>query len=234
MGHVNNRVEIKYDITGSTFDRVHQIDFIVIDNMGNIVYPDSVSGDIGRKVPARKNNKIIWDIYKEFDVVYGDFQPQIILDGSAKYGIKGGPENAIFSLLVPGLGDYFVADHKNMRIKPYYKTAFTYGLLGLSLAAKLNREQIPPVMSPPGWYYGADGLIYKDDWWVSKIERTDYWLFAHDAEIFLGIGIAAWLTDLIWVARQGVKNNKIRSALFDNLSLVPVERGFVLSFAYNF
>jgi len=237
---VDNCLEIRYDIEGSSLGQFHMVDLIVIDNMGNIILPDSVTGDVGPEVRAGKNRVITWDIHKEYDVVYGDFHPQIVLDGSEKYGKNGGPGNLFLSLLVPGLGDYFVEDYKNMKIKPYYKTAFTYGMLGLSLAAALSREQIPPVMGAPGWYWAGNHLegplqhVYRDDWWLMEAEKTDYWLFPYDSEVFLGIGIAAWLTDIIWVARRGVQNNKIRKQFLDHISLVPAHQGVVFRLAYNF
>jgi hypothetical protein len=77
-------------------------------------------------------------------------------------------------------------------------------------------------------------FIYKDDWWVKEVGGTDYWLFRNDAEVFLGIGIAAWVFDVIWVARQGSRNNRIRANLFDNLTIAPTSKGLMLNFAYRF
>ena len=73
--------------------------------------------------------------------------------------------------------------------------------------------------------------VYKDDWWVTVPEQTDYWLFRYDAELFLGIGLAAWITDVIWVARRGKRNNQIRSTLYDHLTLIPFRNGIMINFA---
>jgi len=233
------QVLITYDLQGEIPDLPHQIDLIVIDNVGNIVIPDSVEGDLGPAILPGNDKQIIWNLYREFDVVHGDFLPQIILDGHQKYGFKGGPENLLLSVLVPGLGDYFVADQKTMKIKPYYKTAFTLGMLGLAWAAKTGREEIPAVIAPPGWYwYDYDGVfadwVYVDHSFIKVEARTDYWLFRYDSEVFLGIGLAAWITDVIWVARRGTRNNRIRSDLMNHLSLAPVPKGFMFTFAYSF
>jgi hypothetical protein len=129
-----------------------------------------------------------------------------------------------------------------MKIKPYYKTVFTYGILAMSLTAYLKREHIPAVMGEPGWYWHAfpmgDGKydwirIYKDVW-VKEVARTEYWLFRYDAEVFLGIGLAAVLVDAIWVARQGVKNNKLRNEFTDKVSLNPTPQGLQLTFRHTF
>jgi len=242
LNFTENHVEINYDITGSGYGQVHDIDFYVIDNIGNLVFPDSLSGDIGTGIEPGSFKRIIWEIYKEFDVVYGNFEPHIILDGHENFGIKGGPEYALLSVLVPGLGDYFVADHKNMKIKPYYKTAFIFGFLSLSLTAHLNREYIPPVMGEPGWYWHTfpvgdghyDGIYLYKDVWIKDVERTEYWLFRYDTEIFLGIGLTAMLIDVIWVARQGVKNNKLRNEFLDKLSLNSTHQGLSLGYTHVF
>ncbi len=242
MDFTDNRFEIEYDITGSDTGRLHQIDLYVIDNIGKVVFPDSLEGDIGAGVPPGGDKRITWDIYSEYDVVYGSFDPRIVLDGTTKYGLKGGPSNALLSVLVPGLGDYFVADQRKMKIKPYYKTAFTYACVGMGLTAAFNRNQVPPVMGEPGWYLEpiptGDGLrvwieVYRENW-IEEPGYTEYWLFRYDAEFFLGVGLAAWIIDVIWVAREGVKNKKVKTEIFNNLSLVPEKQGLALHFTYNF
>jgi hypothetical protein len=239
MEVLDDRIKLTYDIAGSRIGKLHRVELIVIDNMGNIILPDSVSGDVGAEIEAGRSKTVTWEIHKEYDVVYGGFEPRIILDGTENQVMYGGPSNLMLSMIVPGLGDYFVADRKQMKIKPYQKTVFTYGMLGLSLAASLSREYIPPVMAPPGlyWTLGPDGVKqyeYKDEWWVKEAESTDYWLFPYDSEVFLGVGIAVWITDIIWVARKGVQNNKIRNSIMDHISLVPSNKGVFFTFAYEF
>ena len=242
MDFESNRFEIKYDIAGSDSDSVHQIDLYVIDNVGKVVFPDSLKGDIGPDISAGKNKKIVWDIYREYDVVYGNFIPRIVLDGSEKYGIKGGPSNAFLSVLVPGLGDYFVADHRKMKIKPYYKTAFTLTFMGLGLAAGNNRNHVPDVMGAPGYYQEylmlPDGKHiwveeYREDW-IEEPGYTEYWLFPYDSELFFGVGLAVWMLDVIWVAREGAKNKKVKEKIFNNLTMVPTRQGMALSYKLTF
>jgi len=129
MEVVDDRINLTYDIAGSISGKTHGVELVVIDNMGNIIVPDSVSGDVGAEVRAGTSKTVTWDIHKEYDVIYGGFEPRIILDGTENQLMYGGPSNLLLSLLVPGLGDYFVADRKQMKVKPYQKTAFTYGML---------------------------------------------------------------------------------------------------------
>jgi hypothetical protein len=59
-------------------------------------------------------------------------------------------------------------------------------------------------------------------------------LFRYDAEFFLGVAIATWIVDVIWVARTGVKNKKVKTEIFDHLTLLPVPHGMALCFTFNF
>ncbi len=231
---IDKSMVVRYDIISPSSVSYHQIDFVVVDNKGNAVYPDSVSGDTGPLVPAGKDKKIVWEIHKEFDVVYGDFTPRLVIDPGMQRKHSHGPEFAVLSLLMPGLGDYFVAEAKQLKIKPYYKTVLTAGILGLSWAACRNREEIPAVIAPPGWYISTDappGEKYKyfEDGYMVSPARTEYWLFQYDTEVILGIGIASWLFDVIWVARKGLVNNRIYTSVMEHVALIPREQGLMLS-----
>lgn len=225
-----------YDIVGPSSESYHNIDFVVVDNKGNAIYPDSVSGDFGPLIAAGRDKKIVWDIYREFDVVYGNFTPRIIIDAGAHRKHSRGPEYAALSMLLPGLGDYFVADAKQLKIKPYFKTAVTAGILGLSWAAYRERVDIPAVMAPPGWYLSAGSIdyVYFPDGYMSKPASIDYWLFPKDAEIILGIGIASWLFDVIWVTRKGVVNNRIYNSVKGHVALLPAREGLMLHYSMQF
>jgi hypothetical protein len=141
-----------------------------------------------------------------------------------------GPEYAMLSLLVPGLGDYFVADPANLRVKPYMKTVTTLGILGLSWLALEKREEVPPLMAPPGWYLSADApdgedYMYIDHEWMQKPGYTDYFLFEYDAEIIFGIGMITWVADVIWGLRKGVVNQRVMKSIKGDFSLAPVALG---------
>jgi len=225
-------VEIRYDLAGPRDGSPHTVDLAVVDNRRNVVYPDSVTGDLGAGIMPGEGKLITWEIYKEYDAVNGDFTPRLILDAGVTRNKGRGPEYAALSLLIPGLGDYFVADVKEMKIKPWYKTAFTAAFLGMSWAAFRNRDVIPPVMNPPGWYYTmhSPDPVYIDHEWLQVIEKTDYWLFPHDAEVFLGVGAAAWLLDVVWVARKGALNNRVRKGIPGQVSILPARQGFMLCY----
>lgn len=232
---------VRYDLMAEDSGSAHEIVFTVVDNRGNAIYPDSVYGDLGKGILAGRDKMITWEIHKEFDVVYGGFTPILTIDPGTVRSHDRGPEYAALSLLMPGLGDYFVADPDEMVIKPWHKTVFTAGVLGISWLAMEKRIEIPEVTMPPGWYYyfpSPDAqvaeLTYIDHEWVKEPARTEYWLFDHDAEIILGIGIASWIFDVIWATRKGAVNNRVHRTIRENASLVPVREGIYLSYTFKF
>ena len=75
-----------------------------------------------------------------------------------------------------------------------------------------------------------------------EIEAPEYFthlrkmleLEANDSEIILGMGIASWLFDVIWVARKGAVNNRIYNNVLGHMSVLPVHEGFMLSYRIQF
>jgi hypothetical protein len=227
---------VDYDLQG-TEEVYYRVDFSVVDNKGNAIRPDSVIGDLGSNVSAGEDLRITWEVYKEYDVIYGSFKPVLVLDKGMAH--KRGPEYALLSLIVPGLGDYFVAEPANMVIKPWCKTAFTASVLGLSYLAKQKRVEVPELWAPPGYYLSADAppgedVLYMPDGYMIEPAKTDYWLFPYDSEIILGIGIASWMIDVLWVTKQGMINNRVRKTIPGTAAILPIRDGILLSYRLEF
>jgi len=218
---------ISYDIVGFKSDSAYRIDFYVIDNIGNVVFPDSITGDFGDNISGGSDKEIIWDIYSEFDVVYGTFDPRIIINGHEGYSIKTGPSAALLSVAVPGLGDYFVANHSEMIIKPYMRTVSSLGFTALGVAALKNREWVDATWiaerevigyhfeGQRNWVYGP----YIQPAYKVIDEHHNYWLFKWDSEVFFTIGAAIWAADIVWVILKGRKNLDLERSLKVNYSV---------------
>jgi hypothetical protein len=233
------KIYVTYDLVDKNADRLHEIDLIFKSETGELRQAISLSGDIGNSVTAGQDKTIVWDIHKDMRTLSGKMSPQIILDHSAfSSRYYGGPENAWYSLLMPGLGDTRVADPEGMIIKPWVRTVSSWGLISLGVAASINRSRneghIETYLPGYGWY--DDDLTYDASLEKRYVEGSvQYWLFRRDAEIFFVGGLAIWAADIIWVYTRGKANQKlIRGFENQELSLVPLHQGFGFSYRVNF
>ncbi|MFC2111181.1 hypothetical protein ACFLQ5_01875, partial [Bacteroidota bacterium] len=224
----HGNVVVKYDIVKSKPGNVFNILIYFSDEYyTKLYYPENTFGDIGNKVSGGLNKTIIWDIKKDMNVISGNIIPNVLFANSNFEKNMGGPYNAFLSLAVPGLGDYFIADHKKMKFKPYYKTALSLGCitLGIISAQKRYREVY---WSPPHietiyvrhwtgthWTFLHEDKLFPGRWVEGEMKN---YLFPGDAETLIGVGAAIWLIDVFWVASKGKKNitNKKRLKAFSN------------------
>lgn len=241
LSDAGRKFYIRYDIVDSDADSAHIIDFYVVDNIGRVVVPDSVSGDVGPGVPGMTGREIVWDIYSEFDVVHGNFDPSIRIDGREGYTIKGGPWFALLSVTVPGLGDYFVEEYKKMRIKPWMRTAGALGFVGLGILCSEKRTWTPPTWVDPyekiGWHIQDRNFVYGPYWvdgYYADRGHHNYWLFRWDSEVFFTTGIAIWAMDIIWVYVKGRRNSMLDKKLNLNFSMGYIDRSPVYSYTLTF
>ena len=231
----NNKVLIDYKVKNSDIGK-HNVELFFIDEDFRITVPKSLSGDIGKNIDIQGIKNIEWEIFKDDILLAKDLKPRIIIDG-IKYG---GPRNAYLSMLIPGLGDYFVKDTKRMIIKPYMRTVATLGLIGLGVTAAITREKVPIYSLIYNSSYrfhddtNGDGVFNDSDRWVEQCQGYKYknWLFPNDKDIFFISGITLWAADVIWVMVKGSENRKIQR--FSNYSMTPIEGGASMKYSLNF
>lgn len=224
-----NKVFINYDLIQKDTFSANDIELFFVDNRFTVKVPEKLSGDIGSNIKPGQNKRIEWDVFNDDVEIAQKLKPRIIVNGIK----KGGPQNALYSILIPGLGDYFVKDHKDMIIKPYYRTLATFGVIGLSVMASQNRERIN-IISEETQYVQENGLMVPSTRTYVSGYYYEYWMFKGDAEVFLVTGIAMWIGDIVWVYAKGNENDRLR--MFSNFSL----NGYVgngltnLSLSYSF
>jgi len=244
MEVVDNKVRIYYDIVNSHPELIHRIDFKFITQDSRFVSPYQLSGDVGEGVSPGMHKMIEWDITQDMNNLSAKIKPKLYLDGlSAESEIGGGPSNALLSMLVPGLGDYFVADYRYLKFKPYYRTASSLGLIGLGLYAGHMRyradgyyetwvrwERIyhsPAVGGGWDWEY-----VTHETWREGDLQ---YWLFKNDAETLITAGALIWVADVIWVTAMGSSNKRLKQSLeSSNYSLDYLPGGLSLTFTRSF
>ena len=103
----------------------------------------------------------------------------------------GGPSNALLSVVVPGLGGYFVEKNKTRAIAT---TITTLGLLGYGISQhKLSNKYYDD--------YKASEDPADIDAFYNKANEAH-----HKAYISSGLAIGIWAFDIIWVTVRGYRN----------------------------
>jgi len=227
-----NQIIVNYDLIGNDTVNKHNVELFFIDDRYSVQLPKKLSGDFGEGVSPGLNKRIVWDVFTDDVIIAQKLQPKIVVNGIQ----KGGSKNALYSILVPGLGDYFVKDSKSMIIKPYIRTISTLGLVGLGIIAGQKRTEEDIWGWVTDWKAGIDqngnyGIIETTEWQIRGYE-TKNWLFENDKEVFLISGITLWVADVIWVFLKGTENEKLK--IFSNYSFNANVSNGITNFSLSF
>lgn len=210
----NSNVFISYDLFNS-IDSTENIELVLIDKSKNVYIPKNIQGNIGTNSKLGKNNLKFTLITQEFPLDRG-LSPYVFLSNN----IKNGPNAALISLIIPGLGDYFVESPKNIKVKPYIRTAAVGGFLALAIIANQNIEE-PVSYEKEVWIpqhtnvWGREIPGYYETQ-TFKTNPKEYWLFKNDKAIFIGAAASIWIFDIFWVLTKGQRNQKIKNAIKNN------------------
>jgi len=208
----NKKVIVSYDIKGK--NKQNDINLIFYDNDFRYIYPQKLKGDFGSNVSTGTGKSIIWDISNDLSEINSPIKPLIIINGkdNRRYG---GASNALLSVLVPGLGDYFVSDPVQIKFKPVLRTITAWGFTALGIYALKNRSKTYITTIKTGASNPDETVTYEGP--------TKYWAFLMDGEVFLTLGIGTWIYDIIWVSIRGKKNQEYKKRIdgisfYDNTS----------------
>src|SRR3989304_9762916 len=181
---------VMYDITNYAAIERFTIELVFVDFNNNYYYPKSTRGDVGNGITGGKNKVIYWDVLRDVDQL-GRVMARVHVKGVTEE--LGGASNALWSVLIPGLGDYKVKNKKKMIFKPALRTVLTFGLVGYGLYSK------------------SQALKFDEQYWnAPQAERQNFDNLYNKANtanhrfyIAAGAGLALWASDVIWVAAQG-------------------------------
>jgi len=231
-----NKAEIHYRIKTLIPETTHRVELQFLDDSYNLIKPNMLSGDIGPVIPGNKDNTIVWDITNDRQLLGTRVTPVIFVNGKSKqFSNTGGPSNALLSLVLPGLGDYFVADHRMMTFKPYMRTLSSLGLIGLGLYAGSQRTyetEIRRYIKPNAYRFEGD-----DRFKIKEVEGDpiNCW-FKGDKEILIIAGASIWAADILWVLAKGTNNVKFLNSFSgpSDFKLGYVAGGGSLQYTYTF
>jgi hypothetical protein len=217
-----NYIVVNYTIIGS-LPKEHMTIELSFKTEGNkLIIPQTVSGDIGNKLLGDGLKTVRWDIVSDHLILSSNLKAIVTITSSKV--LYGGPSNALLSVIIPGLGGYFVEKNKTRSI---VTTISTLGLLGYGISQKHLANK----------YYDEYKAI------IQTTEIDNLYNKANNAQhkYYISTRIAAglWVFDIIWVAVKGIQNKKISKSYFntfnmDGLRVNYVNKGLQLKYTVSF
>lgn len=198
----SNMLDIVYDLAEAQhnyFNYAVELYYSLDGGMTFIGPVRLVRGDVGANVSPGANKSISWD----FSIEAPDFTGSNItfsLKAKARmrpeyYSKFGGPRNAVWSVLLPGLGDMKVRHYNK-----YYNlgiTAVALGTLGAGVGQRLQANNSFEQYKKAETSEAANARYNETQQHLQK------------STLFFGAALAVWITDVALVAVQGAKNKKM-------------------------
>jgi hypothetical protein len=127
----NNLIIVQYNLISPSPAEKYTIGLRFISNTGQVVEPRSLSGDVGKNIEPGIGKVITWNFRDDRFEFSGMLKAVVTLTYEKKPA--GGPSYVILSVIVPGLGGYFVEED---RIRPVATTVSTLGLMTFGIIEK--------------------------------------------------------------------------------------------------
>jgi len=200
--HLEDRyIVVNYNLTGTLPKEQLTIDLKFLTENSETITPRTVTGDAGTKEFGAGMKTILWDVVADQVELSGSLKASVTITSSKI--LYSGPSNALLSVLIPGLGGYFVG---NSKARAVLTTMSVAGLMGYGIFQKIKADQ------------------YYVDYNSSKVtaEIPELYTIANDAnhKYFLATRIAAgiWALDIIYVAIKGGSNRKAAESAYSSFS----------------
>jgi hypothetical protein len=215
-------IVVNYSIVGSLHKEQMTIELKFITENNESIIPKTVTGDVGTNFFGDGIKVIRWDIVADKVTLSGNLKASVAITSSKI--ILGGPSNALLSVIVPGLGGYFVDKNK---IRSVLTTISTVGLIAYGITQKLQADK----------YYSD----YKASTVTSEIQSL--YTKANGAQnkyyITTRAGAGIWALDIIWVTLKGIHNRKESKSAYsassnDGFRLNYVNNGLQLGYSVSF
>jgi hypothetical protein len=184
-----NGIIVRYDLIDETPGNQYFIELKFVSDKGDEFIPESTRGEQGKNIKPGKGKVITWDIAKDNFEFTGNLKA--IITATPGFMHLGGPSNALFSVLVPGLGGHFVEENK---IRPLATSVVTLGLISYGIYQKSEENK---------YYSDYNSSTELDDIniYYDKANAAH-----HKFVVSTMAGTVIWIADIIWVYYKGKGN----------------------------
>ncbi len=187
----NNIIVVEYSIINVSPEDHFTIGLKFITETNQVIIPKSVKGDVGKNIEAGIGKTIIWDIVADRLEFSGALKAIVTITPSEVN--SNGPYYALLSVVIPGLGGYFVEEKK---VRAVITTISTLSLMTYGILEKTKSDKFYADYKQSINYEDINALYDK----ANSIHHKSY--------IAIRIAAVVWIADVIWVARKGVMNLK--------------------------
>jgi hypothetical protein len=221
--HLEERyIVVNYNLVGTLPKEQMTIELRFITENNESIIPKTVTGDVGTKSFGDGMKTILWDIVADQISLSGNLKASVAITSSKI--LYGGPSNALLSVIIPGLGGYFVDKNKTRSV---LTTISTVGLMVYGISQKTQANK---------YYKEYNASIIPSDIQSLYTKAND----AHH-KYYTATRIAAgiWALDIIWVTFKGFRNRKESKSAYnaftgDGLRLNYVNNGLQLGYSVSF
>ena len=215
-------IKINYDLVNCPDNTLYNLRVVFSKPDGTTFYPQSISNLNG--VTPGRNKSLIWD-YKNDKIDYlGQLNVTVTIINAVEIPppprLKHGPGNAVLSLILPGLGDFYV--NETDKFTPVLVSALYLG------AGYLSYSSMNTANASYDKYMAATTQSAMDEHYNAAVAS------AKQSQMYLGAAATILLVDFIHVIVKGSKN--IRNGGFgkNNIKFIPKFSNEYGNTAYHF
>lgn len=187
----NDKIIVSYDLINCPDDELYDIKLKVNGSINNSFDAFTLTGDIN-KIKEGANKKIEWNVKKDLPELIGRFQVIVEIVRTYSTKITMGPSHAFKSMLLPGLGDFYIGESNRGILTTTLFIGSVYLAFGSYASLKESKNN----------YYSSISEDEIDKYY--KMAKSDLFY----TQLLLGVATAIWLEDVIYVTIKGIKNRE--------------------------
>jgi hypothetical protein len=74
FSQIGGTIVVTYNIINAPANELYVINLMFVNDIAMVILPKTVSGDVGDSIPGGMNKKIIWELSRDHDNLFGNFQ----------------------------------------------------------------------------------------------------------------------------------------------------------------